>query len=185
MPALPGVVMPVPGFVDPIPGDMEPMPVALFMLFGPLAAEGEPAEFCMPTPLFVPMLEPLPVEVAWDGLALAAPVLAGEVGVLWPPMPVEPVPMVWAVAEVAPSVKAAAAIKIVFMLSSVNLKTFRTEPCNVASKRLTAVPAQKLRRDDRTTQSARTFFLRKEGFRTCLRRRMALGVTSTSSSSSM
>ncbi len=101
-----------------MPGDIEPMPVALFMLFGPLAAEGEPAEFCMPVPLLVPMLEARPVVVAWDGLALAALVLAGEVGVACAPMPVDPVLMVWARPAVALSARAAPAIRIVFMFFS-------------------------------------------------------------------
>ena len=111
-----------------MPGDIGPMPVALFMLFVPLTAEGEPAEFCMPVPLLVPMPEALPVVVAWDGLALAALVLAGEVGTAWPPMPVEPVPMVCAIADVAPSVSAVAAIRSVFILYSMSWKTFRTGP---------------------------------------------------------
>ena len=108
---------------EPIPGDMEPMPVALFMLFGPLAAEGEPAEFCMPEPLLVPRLEPLPVLVAWEGLALAALAPAVEVGEAGAPMLLAPVPMVWAMPAVALRAKAAPAIRIVFMLVSTVWKT--------------------------------------------------------------
>ena len=42
--------------------EVGPEPVAEFMLFGPLAAEGDPAEFCMPE--FRPAADALPVEVA-------------------------------------------------------------------------------------------------------------------------
>ena len=109
--------------LDPVPGDIEPMPVALFMLLGPLAADGEPAEFCMPVPLLGPMLDPRPVVVAWDGLALAALLPAVEVGDPCPLMLVDPVPMVWAKPAVALSARAAPAIKIVFMQSSTVWKT--------------------------------------------------------------
>ena len=91
------------------------MPVALFMLLGPLAADGEPAEFCMPVPLLVPMFDPRPVVVAWDGLALAPLVPVVEVGEFCPPMPADPVPMVWAKLAVALNARAAPAIKIIFM----------------------------------------------------------------------
>ena len=66
--AAPGLFIPAPGVVE-LCG---PMLVALFMLLGPLAEEGEPAEFGMPAPPPVPMPDGPPVEVAWDGLALAA-----------------------------------------------------------------------------------------------------------------
>ena len=113
-----------PGFVPPVPWlvPIEPMPVALFMLFGPLEAEGEPAEFCMPAPLFMPIGELPPVVVAWDGFACMAaepgedadPEL--ELPAFAEPGPDEgaPAPMVWAKAGVA-SARTALAIRAVFM----------------------------------------------------------------------
>jgi hypothetical protein len=113
---VPGVVMLLPGVV--------PMPVlmlvGLFMLLGPVAADGEPAELCIPPPRgMAPM--PEPPEVACDGLAFM--VVAPGAEVEPPPEPpalaepgpelAAPAPMVWAEAAVAASAKAPA-INIVF-----------------------------------------------------------------------
>ena len=105
---------PEPGMLDELFGVM---PVELFVLFGPVAADGEPAEFCMPPP---PMPAPFWVEPAWDGLALAAEVPVEEVD--GPPalglILVEPVPIVWANPAVALRASTAPAIIIVFMEAS-------------------------------------------------------------------
>ena len=98
---MPDDPMLAPGEVDGLCG---PMPVALFMLFGPLAADGEPAEFCMPVPLLRLMPDALPVVVAWDGLAFM-PAEPGDMvePEVEPPALAEPgpeldapAPMVWA-----------------------------------------------------------------------------------------
>ena len=112
----------MPGEVE-VEGLVGPMPVALFMLLGPLLAEGEPAEFCMPVPLLAPMLDALPVDVACDGFAFMAeePGLMVEPELELPALAAPgpeldaPVPMVWADEAVATSAKAAPAIKIDFI----------------------------------------------------------------------
>jgi hypothetical protein len=101
--------------------------VAPFMLLGPLAAEGEPAEFCMPPALMPPMpgsVVPAPawVEPAWDGLALADedPMEEGAEPLLDDamPVPLPPAPIVWAIPAVALSASTAPAIIMVFMEAS-------------------------------------------------------------------
>ena len=125
--APPGLVDIDPGMVDVPPGLT---PLALFMLFGPLAADGEPAEFDMPlpeAPPYPPMADPLPPEVAWDGLALAAEAPVADVGELLldapAPVPPAPVPMVWARPAVALIAKAAPAIMISFIIASTRTST--------------------------------------------------------------
>ena len=114
------------------------------------------------------------------------------------PVPPAPAPIVWAIPAVALSASTAPAIIMVFMEASTFILKHRraASPSPDAIEWLTRrlagkLPATLRRRPTRyprnmaKLQSSLTLRLRKEGFSTCLRRRMALGVTSTSSSSSM
>ena len=145
-----GEVAPAPGMLEELLGLML---VELLALLGPLAAEGEPAELCIPPEFMPPMLAPLGVEPACEGLALAAEEPEGEGaeplldGLM--PVPPAPVPIVWAIPAVALSARTAPAIIMVFMEASTSvLKHLRTAgPSSDAIEWLTRHLARKLRLD--------------------------------------